>query len=126
MPSFIPKYIASIPSKLLKALSDKQTYESDKPVLTKKAILLIAIFGIVLCSLLYIFIPAQANIKISAYCFALSAVLWFTAATIPTPVPMAYPSGPPPKVIKRADWQTRCNQAGAVFTAIGLIIQSIG
>jgi hypothetical protein len=127
MPHFLPKIIRDFPSVLLKLCGEPSVPESERPVFTKSGIILLILFGAIIFGILYYFMPTTMSMKgcLSIYCFGLSAFLWFAAATIPTPLPMAYVSGPPSKVITRANYQTRFNQIGAVFTAVGLILQNI-
>lgn len=127
MPHFLPKRIREFPSCLLKVWGEPNVAESERPVFTKPGIILLVLFFAIIFGILYCFMPTTVSTKecLAIYCFGLSAFLWFAAATIPTPLPMAYLSGPPSKVITRANYQTLFNQIGAVFTAVGLILQNI-
>lgn len=64
--------------------------------------------------MLWLWIPSSTHsIRVlSIYAFGLSAFLWFAAGTIPTPLPLAYMSSAPAKVIRRVRWQSWLNQAG--------------
>lgn len=127
MASFIPKFVQDLPGRLLRAWEGAHIPEQEKPVLTARAAILLAVVAAAIFILLWLWIPSstEAIRAFSIYSFGLSAFLWFAAATIPTPLPLAYLSSPPPKVIKRAKWQSWLNQAGAVFAAVGLILQYI-
>jgi hypothetical protein len=54
-----------------------------------------------------------------AVAFGLSAIFWFLAGITPTPLPMAYPSGPPAHVVRRIKWQSWLNTAAAITAGIG-------
>lgn len=127
MPHFLPKVVTKIPELLLAIFKEPYTPESEKPVLSKRAIALLASIGIFMFFALCFFVsPSEKTQKFfEIFFFGLSAFLWFAAATIPSPLPMAYASGAPDKVIRRAYVQTLCNQCGAICTAIGLIIQTV-
>ncbi len=127
MASFIPKFIQDIPGVILRAMGGPHVPEQEKPVLSVKAKILLAVVAATISIALLLCIPqgTPAIRALSIYSFGLSAFLWFAAGTIPTPLPLAYASSPPKKIISRVKWQSWCNQAGAVFTAVGLILQYI-
>lgn len=127
MASFIPKSIQDLPGRLLGAMGGPVIPESEKPVLTSRAMILLAVVAAVIFIALWLCIPqgTQTIKQLTVYSFGLSTFLWFAAGTIPTPLPLAYASGPPNKVVWRAKWQSWLNQAGAVFAAVGLILQYI-
>ena len=56
---------------------------------------------------------------------ALTAVFWIASALVPTPLPMAYPSGPPKWVENRIKAQSWCNGVAAAFAAIAAVCQAI-
>lgn len=88
---------------------------------------MLAVVAAAIFIMLWLWIPSatQTIRAMGIYSFGLSAFVWFAAATIPTPLPLAYMSSPPAKVIMRVKCQSWLNQAGAIFTAVGLILQYI-
>jgi len=91
MASFVPKIIQDTPGIILRAMGGPRTPEQEKPVFSVRAAILLAIVGAVIMFALWLCIPqaTQAIRALSIYSFGLSAFLWFAAATIPTPLPLA-------------------------------------
>ena len=56
---------------------------------------------------------------------SLSAVSWMASALIPTPLPMAYLSGPPKWVEDRIKAQSWCNSVAAALAAVAAVCQAI-
>lgn len=127
MASFTPKFVQDLLGRLLRAWGGPRISEQERPVLTARAAILLAVVAAAISFMLWLWIPSatQTIRAMGIYSFGLSAFLWFATATIPTPLPLAYPSGPPAKVIMRVKSQSWLNQAGAIFTAVGLILQYI-
>lgn len=56
---------------------------------------------------------------------AISAVFWFWSAAIPSPLPLAYLSGPPKEVVDRLTLIGRLNTAAAASAGLSIALQAL-
>lgn len=106
-------------------IAEHHIAEQDLPVLRPRGIVYLVLFALITLSGLLFCGLLEKNLGqiFGLLCFSIGAILWFTASIISTPLPLAYLSGVPENVIKRAKVQARCNAFGAASTAIGLVLQ---
>lgn len=61
---------------------------------------------------------------VGAISAALSAGCWIRSASLSTPLPMAYASGPPPEVVDQIEAQSRWNFWAALTAAAAAVCQA--